>query len=223
MERYERHLANVKLLEQVPWWQSLAELRAQRTKRPPRFWERTATYGLATMAISDLQRRAGSQGLLPGVTKAPLEAWLGAHACTSPAAFVEAWQLTERILHRLAISVDESGADLLVFSVPALHEVDASYADSVLAKVPDPAKICLHEARGYVRLRAILERLEIPYHCLLDAFRRQHTAGAGLFWMGDRHWNERGHALAAEEVAGQIAKRFALATDDRESAGHDLN
>jgi lysophospholipase L1-like esterase len=121
---------------------------------------------------------------------------LDVFSCHPREEYDRAWQVTSRILARLARDVRADGAQLVVFSAPSVYESAARLPD---ADAFDLA--CRDHPPGYARLRAILTALEIPFIDLLPAF--QHHArerSAGLF-TADSHWNAAGHALAASEVA----------------------
>jgi hypothetical protein len=132
----------------------------------------------------------------------------GVHYCEEPPELTRAWALTERILRRLKQDVERSGAALAVFSVPAVTDVVPAEMRRARAGMQDPGALCLEQSPGYRRLEAMLERLEIEFVDLLPEFRRAAAEeGAVLFRRGDLHWNARGHALAAERVAVELAAR----------------
>lgn len=115
----------------------------------------------------------------------------GVYRCEETPEWIEAWQLTDRILARLAADVRASGADLVVFSVPSHVEVD----------VPDgPEARCLANPRSRTRLAAILSTHGVRNIDLLPAFARAQRDGVPLFG-SDLHWTEVGHALAARVIA----------------------
>jgi len=126
----------------------------------------------------------------------------GVHYCDEPPEYARAWELTERILVRLKQEVQEDGARLIVFTVPAHREVDRSAMRRAESDTQAAGGLCLEEAVAYDRLAELLARLDIESVNLLEGFR--HVAAKDdttLFRRGDRHWNPRGHALAAELVS----------------------
>jgi hypothetical protein len=83
--------------------------------------------------------------------------------------------------------------------------------DKVLQKSPEISLLCLHEPPGYTRLAGILEELQIDYLDLLPEFRKEtQTKNINLFRESDRHWNEAGHKLAAENILSTLYKNHML-------------
>ena len=69
----------------------------------------------------------------------------------------------------------------------------------------------------------IARRLDIRVLNLWDAAMRDDIDPSTLFFINDSHWNERGNALAAIEIARVIAESEAIPVDDahfREALGH---
>jgi hypothetical protein len=128
---------------------------------------------------------------------------LGMHLCNEPEAFRRAWSITGRLLERLNREVRKSGAKLLLFSVPARHEVNDAEMAGVKAEYSSPRRLCLEQAPGYGRLRELTQSLGIAYIDLLPAF-RQASADDTALYTTDGHWNQAGHALAARLVSEVI-------------------
>ncbi len=128
----------------------------------------------------------------------------GVNFCIEPTNYTEAWETTERILSRLQQETKAIGSTLVVFSVPALHEVDGQYRRKTEAKAPTPHTLCIEKATGYQRLQGILEKHEIRYVDLLPSFRSLTERGTPLFWESDRHWNAEGHRVAAKHVFSHL-------------------
>jgi hypothetical protein len=135
----------------------------------------------------------------------------GVQYCREPSEYTAAWNLTRRILMRLNREIVETGARLLVFSVPAIQDVNIRKMNKVMKKSPKDGLLCLHEAPGYTRLAGILEELQIDYLDLLPKFRKEtQSSGTNLFRESDRHWNEAGHKLAAENILSALYKNHIL-------------
>ena len=117
----------------------------------------------------------------------------GVHDCAQDPAYDRAWELTRRILERFNADVAGNGARLVVFTVPAIHEVEDP---------ADGSTVCLNDPPGYRRLASTLSELHVPLIDLLPLFRAQ--AHRGLFWSSDGHWNPEGHALAARTVLAEL-------------------
>ena len=130
----------------------------------------------------------------------------GKYYCRQPPEYDRAWTLTKRILARLDHEVRETGARLLIMSVPAIQEVDEDMMADVERAAPE--KVCMREPPLYRQLDELLDELDIEYLDLLAAFREaQRQAGVDLFRKVDLHWNSRGHALAAGELAAILKHR----------------
>lgn len=130
---------------------------------------------------------------------------LGVHRCREQPAYSQAWSLTRRILVRLRDAVEATGARLVVFTIPALQEVESASQERFLETTRDPASYCIEDALPNARLAALLDELGIGLIDLLPAFRAEsRKRGARLFLESDRHWNAAGHRLAARLVAGEI-------------------
>jgi len=78
----------------------------------------------------------------------------GSNYCKEPPEFAESWDITARIFRRLKKETDKLGSQLLVFSVPALHEVDTTEMQRIAATVPDPTMMCLEDSPANHRLQS---------------------------------------------------------------------
>ncbi|OOZ42725.1 SGNH/GDSL hydrolase family protein [Solemya elarraichensis gill symbiont] len=125
----------------------------------------------------------------------------GVHFCSEPEEFSQAWQTTERILDRLNTETRRNGAKLVIFSVPAMHEVDNSMVERIATETSGEQKACMDTPPGYQRLERLTNKLGIRYVNLLSEFRdASDGVGSTLFNLSDRHWNKAGHSLATENV-----------------------
>jgi len=114
-----------------------------------------------------------------------------------PEPVVQAWLQTEHLLALLQREVAAHGARLLVAYVPSKMEV--SRADWELTR----RRYRLDESRWdrrlvVRRLEAVGQRLGVPVLDLTDALWAEQ--GRAYFAQGG-HWNARGHAVAAREIA----------------------
>jgi hypothetical protein len=132
---------------------------------------------------------------------------LGMHFCEEPAEFGRAWQSTRRILQQLNSEVQASGAELVIFTVPAEHEVDPALMQALEKDFYDPEALCLETAPAYRRLQEISDELGVTYIDLLPEFRHNASAGKAYF-LADRHWNAAGHALAASRISEALLTRI---------------
>jgi hypothetical protein len=124
------------------------------------------------------------------------DAYRSVYQCREAPEYGDAWQLTGRILSKLAAAVRASGAELFVFSVPSQIELEPTPSDT----------LCLAQPPSSTRLPHLLAGNQIPYIDLLPAFREAHRQGAILHWQMDGHWNEQGHALAARYVDAALSQ-----------------
>ena len=132
----------------------------------------------------------------------------GQYYCNEPAEFTRAWDTTKRILKHLNNEVAEMGGTLVVFSVPAIHEVHTVERDKVTRNAPEGETLCLKNPPAFERLRSILTDLSIGYIDLLPEFRDvMQDDGTNLYRRSDRHWNEKGHRLAAEIVFSTLTDK----------------
>ena len=173
-------------------------------------------FPLQSPAAHRAPQTAAKNGLTP---QKQLElALYGINFCEEPAEYTRAWAITRRILARLKRDVEATGSKLIVFSVPALEEVSPKEWKKLQAKATHPNRLCLAEAPGHKRLKAVLKELDIDFVALLPAFRQAHqTEGTELFWYSDRHWNPAGHALAAKQVLSFLKENHDLPQADEEN------
>lgn len=144
----------------------------------------------------------------------------GPHYCQENLIYKKPWMITKRILARLKQDVEATGSTLLVFSVPALHEVDSASMKKVSEHAPESVALCLDEAPGYGRLKNILNELDIDFVDLLPDFRKvTQDSRDDLFRRSDKHWNPKGHALAATVVGSHLLERNLLITTDAAQQG----
>ncbi|MDH3981204.1 MAG: hypothetical protein OEU91_11905, partial [Gammaproteobacteria bacterium] len=76
----------------------------------------------------------------------------GINYCKEPPEWTEAWDITRRVLARLDREITEAGSKLMIFSVPAMHDVDIDRMNKVEEDAPESGLLCLEEAPGYARL-----------------------------------------------------------------------
>jgi hypothetical protein len=117
----------------------------------------------------------------------------------------EAWLLTKRIFNRMLNSVDMSGGQLVVFSVPTMYEVNQKTGTREIKGAPSGENPCIEDAPVHKKLEMTLTDLGIPFIGLLPIFRAQHHVyEEGLYRVSDEHWNQNGHRLAAEELSASL-------------------
>lgn len=140
-------------------------------------------------------------------------ALLGVNYCDEPSEYTSAWDTTERILSRLKADVDAVGGQFVIFTVPALEEINFESYEKVNAPIVFRDKLCIEEAPGNMRLSQILTDLDIEQITLLPDFRiASRDDRMLLYHLSDQHWNTEGHSLAAELVVSKLFERGLLPT-----------
>lgn len=133
-------------------------------------------------------------------------ALFGINYCHEHPDYTKAWNVTKLILDRLNSDILRMGSKLVVFTVPALHEVDLKHTEKAINKTPQ-SMLCLEDPPSYRRLSSILRNLNIEYIDLLPTFRDvTKNNKVNLFRISDRHWNERGHSLAAKTLYSALVR-----------------
>jgi len=110
------------------------------------------------------------------------------------------WDETTGYLDRMVIDCHRAGVPLLVVLIPAEEQVDPRVRDRILAGLslePEDYDFDLPQRR----LRAWAADREVKVLDLLPVMRREHRPAARLYLPCDTHWNARGNALAARELA----------------------
>lgn len=137
----------------------------------------------------------------------------GVHFCEEPEEMTSAWKLTSALLTQLRDEVHANGARLVVFTVPAVEEVEVKAMDIALADVVDGDRICLESTPGYDRLSNVLNSLGIDSVDLLPAFREAARKDNASLFRREGHWGPAGHALAAEIVFREVQRRRLIEVD----------
>lgn len=137
---------------------------------------------------------------------------LAMHACAGQSDYEKGWRTTERVFVKLKQDVEDIGAALVVFSVPALFDADLNIAKEFEPSGgQDGPRFCVEDSPGYRQLRSMLKRNDIAYIDLVPDFRKAvMKEGRDLFVKGDWHWNGEGHALAAGRVYEALKSRSYL-------------
>ncbi|MEJ2151288.1 MAG: SGNH/GDSL hydrolase family protein [Chloroflexota bacterium] len=128
------------------------------------------------------------------------EFWADPDLCEEAPLFTEGWAVTKRILVELDDAVRESGAQLVVFTVPAREETDSEYSQQVVHTLEELNILCLEKGESNRQALGVLEGSGIPVVDLLPSFRVALNEEGRELYARDNHWNAEGYALAAEEV-----------------------
>lgn len=117
----------------------------------------------------------------------------------TPPDSVAAFRITRRILARFAEEVRKDGLRFVVFVAGTARQEDAG---SLAAAERSPA-YDRDRPQRFLEACGAADGYEVM--ALTPAFRAASAAGGGPYWhvakAGYAHWNERGHALAAREMA----------------------
>lgn len=160
---------------------------------------------LGERAFEQLKYRLSSSG---AERKARDLAIYGASYCHPPDLYERAWQTTDRIMMRLRDATTALGARLVVFSEPAYREVDAGFSRHVRdaeGGADGVSEACPVDTIASKRASSMISGLGLTFVDLHPEFRSR--GGLTLFRRSDRHWNPRGHALAAGIVAAELVAR----------------
>lgn len=114
------------------------------------------------------------------------------------------WVTTMELLIQIQKAVEVYGIPFVVLIVPTRPEV-----------VPSPPSVAFKVLRE--RFIEFLEAREIPYIDPLGELLRSQQAGSAPYYLRDHHWNDTGHAVAAEVVDAFLAEncqRLGIPLDD---------
>lgn len=111
----------------------------------------------------------------------------------------QAWATTAKLIETLSAEIRATGAEFLVVSIPAHEQLDpAAWAELVAKGAERGWRLARRHPED--RLREICRTAGVAFVSLLETFERR--AGAESPFFPERgHWNERGHSLAAEQIA----------------------
>ena len=157
------------------------------------FWQKSHLYRVFHPLLPEWEAEVNSRN------RAHSRHSMDAHFCNEDDTYKSAWIITRRILTRVKQEASYAHSELVVFTVPFLYEADPLriQKDEILRNQIND--LCLDPPIGYDRLKAILNQLQIQWIDLLPVFRN--VAPKQELYLPDLHWNEKGHRLAALQVA----------------------
>lgn len=115
------------------------------------------------------------------------------------------WRRERAVLAALKAAVESKGARLAVFYVPARFEVDDAAWELTRERYAMGRRWWRRE-RVFEDLREVCRALGVP---LVDPREDLRAAGAGgrpAYFVRDGHWTAEGHAVAARQIAGFLAR-----------------
>jgi hypothetical protein len=164
------------------------------------WWQKSLLVSMFFRAAANMAKEG--HDLEPGAGDHSVETdlWIGQEFCEEVPLFTDGWAVTQRIILEWDGAARESGARLVVFTVPSREETDPEYARRVADTLENPDALCLEEGVADRRIVSILERSHIPNIDLLPSFRSALREEGRQLFARDNHWNAEGHSLAADEV-----------------------
>jgi hypothetical protein len=116
------------------------------------------------------------------------------------------WLITKQLLAEAGRLSKRGNAQVAVFPIPLIHQVDdRAYAQLLAARQLSAKQIDPNKPQ--TMLFGILEEQDIPRVDLVPEFLRyaNTTQGQSLYIPGDGHWNRNGHRVAAAAASSQLA------------------
>ena len=108
-----------------------------------------------------------------------------------PKAYVESWEVTQKVILQLQQDVEKDGAEFLLVVVNGPEHVDSTIREEVEGLIGTPLNWTLPNDK----MQVFCETNEI--HCI-DL--KDHFVQASLHIEGNGHWSEEGHRLVSEVV-----------------------
>ena len=154
-----------------------------------------------------VNRKLTSMKAEPHYGSHDLRAMLGSYFPKYDKDWREAWDITKQLIlmiHKLSLEHD---AAFFLFSVPSKFQIEKDYFKKGMSRylTKDPnLRIDLEKPDRI--LKAFCELNNIPCLSLTGQFRTyyEHTNDRLYHSIVDQHWNEKGHELASEIVAGYL-------------------
>ncbi|MBI4052741.1 MAG: hypothetical protein HY394_01760 [Candidatus Diapherotrites archaeon] len=114
-------------------------------------------------------------------------------------------ELTETELQKMKKAAESAGAKFAIAVIPARMEVDGTELEKAAGYFGVPAQE-LDENRIPEYWKSFSEQTGIPILYL----GRDAGAQSAMYFAGDGHWNEKGHAFAAEKIAQFLQASFTV-------------
>lgn len=120
-----------------------------------------------------------------------------------PEQFQQAWKVTEAIIATLAREVEQSGAELVLVSIPAHEQLYSQRWRQLLETVGPDDRERFDRDYPERRLAEICREHDIPFLPLVQTFRQSDREE--LHFQSEGHWTEVGNELAADAVLDFVA------------------
>ncbi len=122
---------------------------------------------------------------------------------TTEAAARDPWPRFDTAIRELIREIRADGREPLPVIVPMRIQVDDEAWGRFVREVGD-GRSTMDRLLPQTRMHAVFDELAVPYVDLTPVFA---SSGAGeLYLQLDGHWNARGHAVATEAVADEVAR-----------------
>jgi hypothetical protein len=131
---------------------------------------------------------------------------------------LEAWNVTAGILRRFRDSVEETGAEFVLVSIPMAWQVYPDLYESERSQAGRPDRYEWDDPRR--RLHTMLDELSIQSLDLVPSFRKACPSQSiavedeWLYLHGDGHFNAAGHQLVAEELSRYLLEILPAGTPE---------
>lgn len=140
----------------------------------------------------------------------------GVYARQPSAEWEQAWDLTGQLLTRLHDDVRQDGARLAVMIVTARDDIYPEAWQRILDANPAMQGRQWDLEAPELRIVQWCNENAVPCIRLSPVFREHARQGESLHFMFDGHWNEKGHALAAQTVTAALEQAGLLETRNTE-------
>lgn len=120
----------------------------------------------------------------------------------------DTWNVTRQLVSTINTFCIEKNTKFALFNCPSRIQFEKRYQDSVTQAYPG---LALNVDLPDQRLEKFCAESAIPFTTLLPTFRKAEAEGRELNYFNDSHWNEEGHLLAAQIIAGWLDEKGLLA------------
>lgn len=177
-------------------------------------WLRHNSYLVNTLSGGDTPVKRVEVGDPGAITDRALRVPMGVYLPPDDV-WSDAWAATGHALDRLKTATTRDGISLVVFVIPDRRQIYDSDWQATLDRLPDLDPAQLDRDRPTRTIMDLLAAKNIPALSLLDLFRANQER---LYFEIDGHFNEAGHTLTAEELAGWLVDAGLAPRDQQRDA-----